>query len=71
MGNYAGYAISKDGGKTFGPVNWPAQTIEARQGFPLKVLYRNTLSGSYDQFNILADQTLMMNGYTSKWRSPD
>jgi FtsP/CotA-like multicopper oxidase with cupredoxin domain len=63
-GNYAAYAISKDNGATFGPAMWPAQTIEARSGFPLQVQYRNDLFGvTYDQFNILADQTLMMNGY--------
>ncbi len=63
-GNYAAYAISKDNGVTFGPAMWPAQTIEARSGFPLSVQYRNDLFGvTYSQFNILADQTLMMNGY--------
>jgi spore coat protein A, manganese oxidase len=66
QGNYAGYAISKDGGTTFGPTMWPAQTIEAQQGHGLMVEYRNELFGvKYDQFNILADQTLMMNGYGS------
>lgn len=64
LGNYAAYAISKDGGTTFGPAMWPAQTIETRQGFPLKVQYRNDLFGvKYSDFNILADQTLMMKGY--------
>lgn len=64
MGNYAAYAISKDNGKTFGPAMWPAQTIEARQGFPLKVKYQNDLFDvRYSAFNILADQTLMMKGY--------
>jgi len=43
---------------------WPAQTIEAKQGNQLTVQYINGLSGlTYDDFNILADQTLMMNGY--------
>ena len=64
MGNYAGYGISKDNGVTFGPAMWPAQTIETRQGFPLQVKYENGLAGiTYDHFNILADQTLMMNGF--------
>ena len=65
MGNYAAYRISKDNGTTFGPAMWPAQTIEAQQGFPLTVQYQNELVGvKYSDFNILADQTLMMNGYT-------
>ncbi len=65
MGNYAAYAISTDNGTTFGPAMWPAQTIECQQGFPVTVQYRNDLFGvTYDRFNILADQTLMMNGYT-------
>ena len=64
LGNYAGYAISTDG-TNFGPVHWPAQTIETQQGNGVTVEYRNELVGvHYDQFNILADQTLMMNGYT-------
>ncbi|MEI6680171.1 MAG: multicopper oxidase domain-containing protein, partial [Mariniphaga sp.] len=64
MGNYAAYRISKDNGTTFGPAMWPAQTIEAQQGFPLTVQYQNELVGvKYSDFNILADQTLMMNGY--------
>ena len=64
LGSYQGYAISKDNGATFGPGMWPAQTIEAQQGFPLTVQYRNDLYGmTYANFNILADQTLMMNGY--------
>ena len=43
---------------------WPAQTIEAKQGNQLTVQYLNGLAGlTYDHFNILADQTLMMNGY--------
>ncbi|MFT3751679.1 MAG: hypothetical protein QM800_01995 [Paludibacter sp.] len=63
-GNYAAYAISKDNGLTFGPAMWPAQTIEAQQGNQLMVQYRNDLFGAkYSDFNILADQTLMMNGY--------
>lgn len=63
-GNYAAYAISKDNGATFGPAMWPAQTIEAQQGNQLMVQYRNDLVGvKYSDFNILADQTLMMNGY--------
>ncbi|MFZ0280744.1 MAG: cohesin domain-containing protein, partial [Bacteroidales bacterium] len=65
LGNYAGYAISTDGGANFGPTMWPAQTIETQQGHGVTVEYRNELVGvHYDQFNILADQTLMMNGYT-------
>jgi len=65
LGNYAAYAISTDGGSTYGPAMWPAQTIEARQGFPLKVQYLNELVGvRYSDFNILADQTLMMKGFT-------
>lgn len=64
MGKYAAYAISKDGGTTFGPAMWPAQTIEAQVGNPLTVQYQNKLNGvRYSDFNILADQTLMMNGY--------
>ncbi|MDD4968311.1 MAG: T9SS type A sorting domain-containing protein [Paludibacter sp.] len=64
LGNYAAYAISKDNGATFGPAMWPAQTIEAQQGNQLTVQYQNKLNGvRYDAFNILADQTLMMNGY--------
>ncbi len=44
---------------------WPAQTIETQQGNQLQVTYLNTLNGArYSDFNILADQTLMMNGYT-------
>lgn len=63
-GNYAGYAISKDGGTTWGPTMWPAQTIECQQGNGVTVEYRNKLNGvRYSAFNILADQTLMMNGY--------
>lgn len=65
FGNYAGYAISKDNGATFGPAMWPAQTIETQQGNGITVQYRNDLFGvTYNDFNILADQTLMMNGYT-------
>jgi spore coat protein A, manganese oxidase len=64
LGNYAAYAISKDGGATFGPAMWPAQTIETQQGNGLTVQYENHLTGvRYSDFNILADQTLMMNGY--------
>lgn len=63
-GNYAGYAISTDNGATFGPTMWPAQTIEAQQGNELTVEYKNELTGvRYSDFNILADQTLMLNGY--------
>ncbi len=63
-GTYAAYAISKDNGATFGPAMWPAQTIEAQVNNQLTVQYRNDLFGlTYDNFNILADQTLMMNGY--------
>jgi FtsP/CotA-like multicopper oxidase with cupredoxin domain len=65
LGKYAGYAISNDGGTTFAPAMWPARTIEARVGNPLTVQYQNALTGvKYSDFNILADQTLMMNGYT-------
>jgi spore coat protein A, manganese oxidase len=64
MGNYAGYGISTDDGATFPVKMWPAQSIETRQGKPLTVKYENGLNGiTYDHFNILADQTLMMNGY--------
>jgi len=62
-GNYAGYAVSKDG-TTYGPTMWPAQTIECQQGNGVTVQYINNLVGvHYSDFNILADQTLMMNGY--------
>lgn len=62
-GNYAGYAISTDG-THFGPAMWPAQTIETQQGNQVTVQYQNKLNGvKYSAFNILADQTLMMNGY--------
>jgi len=65
-GWYAGYGISKDNGKTFGPFMWPAQTIETGTGKELRVTYQNGLDGvRYSDFNILADQTLMMNGYTT------
>jgi|GEM_PF-701187 spore coat protein A, manganese oxidase len=64
VGNYAGYGISTDGGATFGPVMWPAQTIETQVGNGLTVQYRNDLTNvTYDDFNILADQTLTQNGY--------
>ena len=64
MGQYAAYQISKDGGANFGPAMWPAQTIEAQQGNQLTVKYENHLfRKTYADFNILADQTLMMNGY--------
>jgi len=64
-GNYAAYAISKDNGTSFGPAMWPAQTIEAQVGNQLIVKYRNDLFGvKYSDFNILADQTLLQNGYT-------
>ena len=63
-GNYAGYKVSTDG-KTFGPAMWPAQTIETMQGHPLTVQYINGMVGAkYSDFNILADQTLMENGFT-------
>lgn len=63
-GNYVGYGISTDDGQTFPYPMWPARTIETQQGKPLTVKYENGLAGiKYDQFNILADQTLMMNGY--------
>jgi len=65
LGNYAVYAVSTNGGTSFGPAMWPAQTIEAQQGNQLTVQYRNDLTGvKYSDFNILADQTLMGNGYT-------
>ncbi len=64
LGNYEGYAISTDGGSNFTAPMWPARTIEAQQGNQLTVEYRNELTGlTYSDFNILADQTLMMNGY--------
>ena len=51
----------------FGPAMWPAQTIEAQVGKELKVQYQNDLAGvTYNHFNILADQTLMMNGFPQK-----
>lgn len=63
-GTYAAYAISKDGGTTYGLAMWPAQTIETYTGKPLTVEYRNELTGiNYTNLNILADQTLMMNGF--------
>ena len=50
--------------RSCGPAMWPAQTIEAKQGNQLIISYENGLEGvTYDHFNILADQTLMMNGY--------
>ena len=62
-GNYAGYKISYNG-KDY-PAMWPARTIETQQGKELIVQYVNNLNGvKYSDFNILADQTLMMNGYT-------
>ena len=62
-GNYAGYEITSNG--IVYPAMWPARTIEARQGSPLKVQYKNELTGvKYSAFNILADQTLMMKGYS-------
>ena len=64
LGNYAAYNISKDNGLTWGIPMWPAQTIEASVGKQLKVHYVNGLDGvTYDAFNILADQTLLGNGY--------
>ena len=64
-GNYAGYGISTDNGNTFGPFMWPAQTIETKTGNELRVTYVNGLNGvRYSDFNILADQTLLLNGYT-------
>jgi spore coat protein A, manganese oxidase len=64
-GNYAAYAISTNGGATYGPAMWPAQTIEAQQGNQLVVQYENDLFNmKYTDFNILTDQTLMPSGYT-------
>jgi FtsP/CotA-like multicopper oxidase with cupredoxin domain len=64
LGKYAAYAISTDNGNTFGPAMWPAQTIEAQVGHPLTVQYRNDMFGlTYDDFNVLADQTLLFSGY--------
>ncbi|HSO86976.1 MAG TPA: hypothetical protein VLQ91_10520, partial [Draconibacterium sp.] len=63
LGNYAGYEITYNG--VTAPAMWPARTIEAQQGNQLTVQYINGLTGvKYSDFNILADQTLMMNGYT-------
>ncbi len=63
IGNYAAYAISKDG-TNYGPAMWPAQTIETQQGNQVIVQYINAMYNvRYSDFNILADQTLMMNGY--------
>ncbi len=63
-GTYSAYAISTDNGAKFGPAMWPAQTIEASVGHQLTVQYQNDLIGmTYDKYNILADQTLLMNGY--------
>lgn len=65
VGNYIGYSISTDNGNTFIPASWPARTIETMQGHQLRVHYVNgLLNASYDDFNILADQTLLMNGFT-------
>ena len=63
-GLYAVYSISKDGGASFGPAMWPAQTIETSRNNQLVVQYRNDLLGlTYQDFNVIADQTLMMNGF--------
>jgi hypothetical protein len=63
IGNYSGYSISTNG-VDFGPAMWPAQTIEAHQDNQLVIYYKNELVGvKYSDFNILADQTLMMNGH--------
>jgi len=70
LGNYAAYQISYKGGK-FGPAMWPAQTIEAERGNELRVQYVNELVGvRFSDFNILADQTLMMNGYDFNGSDP-
>lgn len=61
-GKYAAYQITYNG--VVGPAMWPTQTIEAQVGSPLKVQYMNNLTGvTYADFNILADQTLLKNGY--------
>lgn len=61
-GNYAAYQVTYNG--VVGPAMWPAQTIETKQGAGVVVNYVNGLVGAkYSDFNILADQTLMMNGY--------
>lgn len=63
LGTYFTYSISKDGGATFTPPLWPSFTIEAQQGYPLNVTYRNELYGNtYADVNILVDQTLMHDG---------
>jgi len=53
------YQISKDGGLTFTPPNWPAFTIEAQKGNALNVTYDNQLVGeTYDKVGLIVDQTL-------------
>lgn len=53
------YQISKDGGLTFTPPNWPAITIEAQQLNAINVTYSNELYGeTYDLVGLVVDQTL-------------
>ena len=62
LGNYLAYEIWQNGKK--GIAMWPAQTIEALAGNELKIQYENDLDNlTYADFNIMADQTLMMSGY--------
>lgn len=58
-GTYFVYSISKDAGTSWTPPLWPAFTIEAQQGNPINVEYRNELFGkTYADVNILMDQTI-------------
>lgn len=57
-GNYWGYSISNNG-KNFTPAHWPAFSVEAQRGKPVKVVYENKLDGqTYADVNLVADQTL-------------
>ena len=63
VGNYAGYEITYGNSPPYAAM-WPARTIETQVGNELKVTYKNALNNvKYSDFNILADQTLMMNEY--------
>lgn len=67
LGAYQGYEVAKDAAFTTAtiPGMWPAQTIVAKQNVALNVHYSNEIpvATNYSAFNILADQTLMMNGF--------
>ena len=53
------YQISKDGGVTFTPPNWPAFSIEAQKMNAVNVQYFNNLFGeTYNKVGLIADQTL-------------